>query len=494
LKITVTAEEPKDDQLAAKVTVATKDVNAAVDKAYKDISHKYSFQGFRKGHTPRQVIDGIVGREAVLAEATNALINGAEPAMLEELDIVPVADIDYGEDPELVAEGKPYHIEASIKLRPTCELDSYDAPDIEMPPAEVTDAEVDEQIDVLQGYHATFEDVEEDRGIEADDIVQADVENVSGAEGFAGENRMFTLEQGAFPEEFDKQILGMKKGQTKEVSFTPEAPEGTEPTTITCKVAVKAIKRRVTPELDDEFVKKGYGFGSVDELRDAVKSEIEGDKKESLPGLKEDRVVEALASHLKLDEVPEDYLNQVFRELANNFLDQLQRQGMTLDAFLSARHIDAQTFMADLHQQAEERARQSLALDAIAKKLELEVTKDDIVDEFKAAGAPDVKAAMKNFMDEGRMPAIRDSIKRTKAVNWLVENAKVTEVDEIAKKRADEAKAKPAAKKATKKAAAKKPAADKADDKKPAAKKTATKKPAAKKAAAPKADKTADAE
>jgi trigger factor len=466
LKITVTAEQPKDDKLAAKVTVPAKDITAAVAKSYKDISHKYSFQGFRKGHTPRPVIDSMVGREAVLAEATNDVINALEPLMLEELDVVPVADVDYGKEPTPVVEGADYVIEATIALRPTCELDSYDAPEIEMPPAEVTEAEIDEQIDVLQGYHTTYEDVEEDRAVKADDIVQGDVESVEGAEGFAGENRMFTVGQGAFPEEFDKQVIGMKKGQTKEVTFTPEAAEGADaPKPIVCKVTVKSIKKKVIPELDDEFIKKAYGFSSVEELRDAVKAEIESDKKSSFSGLKEDRVVAALAARLKLETTPENYLDQVYRELAQEFLNQLQRQGMTLDMFLSARHIAIQDFMNDLHDQADERARQSLALDALARELKLEATEDDIADEFKAAGSDDVKAAIKGFMDEGRMPAIRDSIKRTKAVDWLVDNAKVTEVDEVAKRREEAGKPVSGKKPAAKKPAAKKKAAKPAETK-----------------------------
>ncbi|MCH3925563.1 MAG: trigger factor family protein [Atopobiaceae bacterium] len=90
MKITVTAGEPKDNELTAQLTIPTEDVDSAVKAAYKDIANKYSFKGFRRGRTPRPVIDSLVGKEAVLAQATNALLNEAEPLMLEELDIVPV--------------------------------------------------------------------------------------------------------------------------------------------------------------------------------------------------------------------------------------------------------------------------------------------------------------------------------------------------------------------------------------------------------------------
>ena len=88
LKITLTAAEPKDSELKAKLIVSADDVAAAVRKAYKDIANKYRFQGFRKGHAPRPVIDGLVGRSAVLAQASEDLLNDATPLMLDQLDVV----------------------------------------------------------------------------------------------------------------------------------------------------------------------------------------------------------------------------------------------------------------------------------------------------------------------------------------------------------------------------------------------------------------------
>ena len=117
-----------------------------------------------------------------------------------------------------------------------------------------------------------------------------------------------------------------------------------------------------------------------------------------------------------------------------------------------------------MRRQSEERARQSLALDALASKLGLEASADEIEEEFARAGAEDPEAMVEQFRAAGNLPAVRESIKRTKALNWLVENAAVTEVDEIAERRAVQAKKgskkadgeKKTAKKSTKKAASKK--------------------------------------
>ncbi len=433
MKITVTAAEPKDNKLEATLTVAAADVDAAIKKAYKDIANKYRFQGFRKGKAPRPVIDGLVGKDNVLAEASEDVLNEATPLMLDELDIVPVGQPTYGDEPVLVSEGSDYVVTATISLRPDCELESYDAPEINMPPAEVTEAEVAEQLETLVNYHATYEDAGDDFAASEGDMLTLDIEDVENGEDLAGTDRPFMIGSSTVPAAFNDAIKGMKVGETKDVEISIE---GDEPKTVKVKVTLKSAKKQVVPELDDELAKKGFGYDTVDALKDALKEEIAEDKKAQSPNIKETRVIEKLAESLKLDELPEDYVKQIFDEIAQDFLGQLQRQGLTLDAWLSARHIQINDFLEDLNAQAAERARQSLALDALAKKLGLEATEEDVRKEFEDAGVKDVDASMKEFKDAGRMPAVRETVKRSKAVNWLVENAKVTEVDEIAERRA----------------------------------------------------------
>lgn len=439
MKITVTAEKPVDNKLAAKVVVPAADVDAAIAKTYKDIANKYNFQGFRRGKAPRPVIDSMMGKEAVLAQATNDVLTAVEPLLLEELDVTPVGRVSFGDDPALLAQGSDYEVEATLDVRPACELESYDAPEVNMPPEDATEAEIDWQINQLLSYQVTYEDVEEDRAVVEGDIVSVDIENVEGAGHLAGKNRMLALDGQQLQPELQAGIIGMKKGEEKEITWTHEHEHEGEvhSHTFSVKVTLNAIKKAVTPELNDEVAKK-FGFDSVEKFREAVKEEIEGDKKTSLPTLKEDRVVAAVGAKLKLDEVPENYKNEVFNEIASEFLGQLQRQGASLDMFLQARGIKADDFIADLRAQADERARQSLALDAVAAKLGLEATEDDIRAEFERAGVEDVDAGIKQWRSEGRLPAIRDSIKRTKALDWLVDNAKVNVVDEVAERAAAE--------------------------------------------------------
>ncbi len=439
MNITVTAEEPKDNKLSAKATIPAADVDRAIAKAYKDIAKKYNFQGFRRGHAPRPVIDGMLGKETVLAQATNDVLNAAEPLILEELNVTPVGQPDFGTDPALLVQGSEYVAEVTIEVRPACELESYDAPEINMPPAEATDAEIDWQIDQLLSYQVSYEDDEEDRAVVEGDIVSVDVENVEGAGHLEGKNRTLHLNGQQVAPELQAGIVGMKKGETKEIAWkwSHEHEGEVHEHDFKVNVTLNAIKKIVTPELTDELAKNTFGYDDVAALRAAVKEEIESEKKTTLPQLKEDRVVEAMGAKLKLDEVPENYKNEIFNEIGQEFLAQLQRQNLSLDTFLRARGVKADDFIADLHAQAEERARQSLALDAVAAKLSLEATDEDVEKEFVRAGVEKVKDAVKQWKNQGRLPAIRDSIKRTKALEWLVENASVTVKDEVAERAAE---------------------------------------------------------
>lgn len=427
----ITASDVQDAKLTATVTIPAADVDAAIKKAYKDAANKYRFPGFRAGRAPRPVIDNMLGKEATLAQATNDILAANEPAVLNELDIVPLKEGDYKEL-DLVKDHEDYTYTVTFSLRQSVELNSYEPVEIEMPPAEVTEGEIDAQIEMLMGYHATFEEV--DRPVQNDDYVTAAVKDVKGATRFAGENRMFVVGSENFPTEVNEGLVGMKKDESKEISWTPMGDNAEE---VTIEVTINNVKERKLPELTDEFVKENFGFDTIAAMRDGVKEELEGDKTSKLPGLKENRAVAALSERLELEKVDEDYEQSVFSELGQTFLQNLSSRGMTLDVWLQASGLTSEAFIADLHRQANDVARESLALDALARHLEIEVSDEDVDKEFVDAGVEDVEASKAQFVADGRMPAVRDSIRRSKAVDWLVENAKVTEVDEYAKKDAE---------------------------------------------------------
>ncbi len=155
-----------------------------------------------------------------------------------------------------------------------------------MPPAEVTESEINNQVEMLLNYRATFEDVE-GRAVEAEDYVTVDLKAVENADNFAAEGRMLIAGSDSNPKEFNEALIGANVDDVKTVTWTDEVEEGEEADTHTVEVTVKGIKVRNTPELTDELVKSDFGFDSIDAMRDAIKIEIEQDKASRLPAEKE---------------------------------------------------------------------------------------------------------------------------------------------------------------------------------------------------------------
>lgn len=243
--LNITASDVKDAKLTATVTIPAADVDAAIKKAYKDTAKKYRFPGFRAGKAPRPVIDSALGAEATLAQATNDLIAANEPAVLNELDIVPTKNGDYKEL-DLAKDHEDYTYTVEFSLRPAAELSSFDAVEIEMPPAEVTESEINNQVEMLLNYRATFEDVE-GRAVEADDYVTVDLKAVENADNFAAEGRMLIAGSDSNPAEFNEALIGANVDDVKTVTWTDEVEEGEEAETHTVEVTVKGIKVRNTP-------------------------------------------------------------------------------------------------------------------------------------------------------------------------------------------------------------------------------------------------------
>ena len=198
-------------------------------------------------------------------------------------------------------------------------------------------------------------------------------------------------------------------------------------------IEVIAVKKEKVPALTDEWVKEKIGLDTVEDLRGEVADEIEQTLGSALPRMKETRVLDKLSERLE-GEVPEDLVEEAETTLLQDFFGQLQRGGMTLDMYLQQQGITSGQFTDDVKQQAQDMAKQDLALDAYAAHAGFEATEDDIRKEFEAAGASDPESLMDEWRKNGQMFMIRQGILRQKAAKELVDNAVVTEEKPEAKK------------------------------------------------------------
>ena len=448
-------ETLEGDRVKVTVTIDEAEVTDRVKKQYKKVANQYTIPGFRKGKAPRPVIDSALGKDYVRAVVTDDLVNESYPLAVDEAGLFPVGQPDFDEENMgLVEDGKAYTFDFEVGVKPTLELKSYDPVEIEMPAEKATDEQIDEEVDALLEHYMEVVPANANTKVKADNYVDLKIaatdDKGDDIASITTESTQYGLGTGLYPPAFDEELIGLKKGDTKQ--FSIEMPKETYAMTATLAgktakinfdVEVLGVLKKKMPELTDEWVQSKIGVETVDEMREELREEIDSQRASLLPRLKESRALEALAERLDA-EVPEAVVEEAEGTLLQDFFNQLQRSGLTLDAYLQQTGITSDQFRDDIKKQAADVAKQDMALDAYAAHKKIEATDDDVLEEFEKSGVADPKGMMDEWRKSGQMHLVRQGIVRSKAAQELVDSAKVKEekpAKKAAKKGKHEAKA-----------------------------------------------------
>ncbi len=430
-------EKLEDGKIKVNVTADAKEVDRAVSQTYKDLAKKYAFPGFRKGKAPRPVIDNAVGRESVLSSSTEDLVNELYPRIIEDERLSPVGSPDFG-DPGMVEPGKPFAFEFTVSLKPEVELSSYEPVSVEVPFENATETEVDDQVKALADHYKTYENASSDtalgEGLAADIKIRATKEDGQEIAALTSESMLYSLGTGLYSEELDSKLSGIKKGEER--SFTLHVADDETAMLmadlagqdVSFAVECTVVKHETAPEVTDEWVKETLGFDTVEDLRKEISGSIEQQKAQIIPQIKENACAAELVKRVEA-EAPAAMAEQMESDLLQDFFTQLQRSGMTFDAYLQSRGIDNDEFKEDVKQQAQDEVKRVLALDAWARHKGIGATDEDVTLEFERAGVDEPKKLERQWREQGRLYLIRDEIVRSKAMADVLETAVVTEVD-----------------------------------------------------------------
>ena len=450
------------------VTIEAAEIDRRIKKAYKDFGKKYKFPGFRPGHVPRPVIDSHLGKDYVLSQVTNDAVNESYAQALNECDLIVIGNVTFDDVEGLVQDGSDFVFSANLQAKPELELFDYAPVHVEIPFKTASEAEVDEQIERLANDYCDYKNAPANTKVKADSVIDitlvATDDKGEKIPMLCAEERIYELGKGMFPAALDEALVGLKKGESTSVTLkASENPSlmisllrNLETENITFDATVVAVKKKVLPEITDEWIKENLKDQSsaetVEQLREQLAGFIEQEKTASIPRIKENNALYALQERL-VGEVPESMVEEAQANLLQTFFGQLQSMGMTFDIYLAQQGITAEQFKEDVKRQASDVARQNLALDAYARHAGFTVSDEELFEEFKmAAGTSDPRKLLEEWKAEGRLPMVREGILRRKAVIDIVEAAEVEEVEKLSS--ADEEK-KPA-KKSSKKKAAKK--------------------------------------
>ena len=419
----------KMEKNMAKLTieVSAEELEKALQGAYNKQKGQISVPGFRKGKVPRQVIEKMYGAAIFYDDAANALIPEAYSKAYDEsgLEIVSQPKIEVVQ----IEKGKPFIFTAEVATKPEVTLGEYKGLKVDKVSNRVTAKEVEAKLEEEQKKNARTITVE-DRAVQDGDEVVLDFEGFVNGVAFAGgkgENYPLTIGSGSFIPGFEEQLIGVEAEKEVEVNVTfPEEyhAEDLAGKEAVFKCTVHEIKTKELPELDDEFAAEVSEFDTLDEYKADIKAKIKEQKIAEGKRQKEDQAVEKAVANATM-EIPEAMIDTQVQQMAQEFAQRMQSQGLTMEQYFQFTGLTADKMMEEMRPQAVKRIETRLVLEAIAKAENIEIT-DEKVDEEIAKMAEMYKMEvekLKEYMGEAEKEQMKADMAVQEAVTILVENS-----------------------------------------------------------------------
>ena len=358
----------------------------AQKSAFKKLAAKVEIKGFRKGQAPKNLVEKYVSHQEVLIDAAESLAQEALTNAIAEHDVQlidrPQLKIDEMNDEKCV-------LTFNCSIAPDIKLGDYKKIEYKVEDVEVEDKDVDDDIAKLLDRKADLELVE-DGAVEDGNTAVIDFEgfvNGEAFEGGKGENYDLVIGSNTFIPGFEPQLIGMKAEETKEINVKfPEdyQAENLKGKDATFKVTVHEIKKKVLPELNDEFVKeqKIKDVNTVEELKAYTKDYLTKEKERQATNKAEEELMDKLAEITEV-EIPEIMIKSETDAMVQNYEQRMAQQGISLDQFMQLTGQNMEQLRASMKDDAIKRIKINLALDEIAKQEKVEVTDEDINAEYE---------------------------------------------------------------------------------------------------------------
>ncbi len=410
------------------IEVPAEELEKAIENVYQRTKKNISIPGFRKGKVPRKMVERMYGKEVFYEDAVNDLLPDAYEAALDECEeeIVSSPKIEVVQ----VEAGKPLIFTAEVATKPEIGLGKYKGVKIDKIDMEVTEEEVNAELDRERENNARNIAVE-DRPVKDGDMTIIDFEGfVDGVpfEGGKGEDYPLTIGSGAFIPGFEEQLVGAEIGKEAEVNVT--FPENYQAEELKGKAAlfkctVKEIKEKELPELDDEFASEVSEFDTLAEYKEDIKKNLTERKEREAKNAKEDAVIDAIINDSDI-EIPEPMLETQQKQMADDFAQRIQMQGIKLEQYFQITGSNYDTLLEQIKPQAEKRIKSRLVLEAVVAKEGIEVSEEEYVKETeRMAEIYQMEAEkVREMLGDKEKGQVMKDLAIQKAVEFVVENAK----------------------------------------------------------------------
>jgi trigger factor len=420
----VTNDKTENNETYLTVEMDSVEMEESSENVYRRLVKQVNIPGFRKGKAPRPVLERFVGQERLVNDMLEDLVPRAYDKAIEEQQLEAIAR------PKIeVIETDPVKFQAVVPLKPVINLGDYHQIQVAEEPVEVTEDTVDRVLEDLRHQYATWEPVE--RAAQLDDLLNLDVESTIDSEPYINQKdaryRLIADSQTPVPG-FAEHLVGMNNGDEKEfqlqfpADYSQSELSGKE---AVFKVSVSEIKTENLPEITDEFATQVEAeIGSVEELRDRIRSDLQSRAEDRTRMDFEQRVIEALVEISEV-EFPPVLVETEIHRLMEDQARSLQMQGLSFEQFLRSARKTEEELHEELRPVARKRVAESLVLMKLSEEEKIEVEEADIDAEISRAIDNSDEGRKEEMQKVLNTPQMRESIQTTlltrKTVEKLVE-------------------------------------------------------------------------
>lgn len=410
------------------IEVSAEELEKAIEGAYRKNKNRISVPGFRKGKAPRKMLEQIYGKEIFYEDAANDLISDAYDQALEECteDIVSAPKIDVVQ----IEAGKPFIFTAEVALRPDVVLGTYKGVTVDKADTEVTDEEVDAEIDKEREKNARIVDVT-DRAVKEGDIATIDFDgSVDGVPFDGGREEDFPLTIGshAFIPGFEEGLIGAEIGSETEVNVTfPEEYHEKElagkAAVFRCKV--KKLQEKQLPELDEDFIGDvSEESDTVEEYREEIRNKLADRKAAEAKKKKESDAVDAVIAGAQM-EIPDAMVETQQRQMLQDYAQRMRYQGISMEQYMQYTGMTTQLLLDQMKPQALKSIQTRLVLSAVAKAEKMEPSEEEFEEEVKRLSEVYQKEAdeVKELLGEKGRKQVMEDLSIRKAIELVTESA-----------------------------------------------------------------------
>ncbi|AOT69759.1 trigger factor [Geosporobacter ferrireducens] len=417
----------ENNEVTLKIEASAAEFEKAVEKSYHKMKGKFNIHGFRKGKAPRKLIEMQYGEGVFYEEAINELFPAAYEKAIQEHNIDPVDRPAI--DIEQIGKGQDFIFTATVTVKPEVKLGEYKGIEVEQIEYNVKEDDVDAEIERLRERNSRLVAVE--RPVKEGDTLIIDYAGYVGDHQFAGgtaENQTLVIGSGQFIPGFEEQLVGVEIGKEVEVKVTfPEEyhAEDLAGQDAVFKVTVHEIKEKEMPELDDEFAKDVSEHDTLAELKEDIRKKQEEAAKNRAERERRDAIVDKAVANAEVD-IPEVMVEDEIESMLKDFDRQLQFQGLNLETYLQYANKKVEEIKEQMKDDAYNRVKTQLTLEAIAKEENIEVDAAEVdqeIEKYAKQYNTEVEK-FKNSMRPQDYGYMKEGIKIKKAVDFIVQQAK----------------------------------------------------------------------